>query len=643
DTALQLFGQEKQKTIILLSDGYHNFPFTVNTNDAAVEACIEDLDQNQTAVYTIGFPGSEHPHVNHKLLKKLAEDRNNHLEGKFFHVTDSALNPAWNPGIALTETYKSIFTHLLKLEEIENSMGIIKAGETVTSLVKINKHDRKFSLLLSWVTPQEGRLGLTIKTSDGDVISDGSHGVGVHKGETYIIITAAEHLLKQPGKIGPTPWQVNIHAPGLEKGEQEYYLYSVMMDSAVKMKTGFDKTTYETGDIITVTSSITENNRPVTGLTDVTVKVTRPREGPGNWYALNKVTAKELESIPEKIGDEWYSRLQRKAMVLTQKRRIPLPRRTEPVVLHLYDDGTHGDKKSGDGIYTNQYKDTIKPGTYWFRFGVGGERFQREKMEQKYVAVNPTPGYSPLDIQWDNMSLDSRDEYLYHVELVPKDGYGNYMGPGQVVEMELVHQYKKASSTLSRLEDYLDGTYRGEIKISQADLNAGAQLIFTINGKTFTTAKIPGLKKWSLGINAGLTLPIFSFGNLHNPGINAGCLFGYQLSPNFSLVGILGYNRFKSNDPSTGETGDTQLWNLSGNLKSEIVKNPFRLYVHLGGGIYITRAGAFNPGFNIGAGTAVSLKPGWLMELGVDFNQVIIIDQLDFNFFITYGRLVYRF
>ena len=670
DTALQLFGQENRKAIILLSDGNHNCPGAVNFHDAAFNDCIKNLDEKQVTFYSIGC--SQAFQSNHKLLRRLAEERKEYLKGTFIQAMDPGLNSydysnkdnigGGHPGTAINKAFLSIFTDLLSLEEVTDHVGMIKAEETKTFEVKVNSHDRKISFVLSWVTPQKGRLGITIKASDGNTIPgcSGSDHIHVYEGETYTIITMDEHFLKQPGKVGKAPWMAYIDAPGLNDREPETYQYSVITDSGLKMRTEFDKPFYETGDTITFSAAITEGNdeRPKTGLTDVFVKVTRPGEGPGNWYASNKVSAEALASIPETIADDRISMLHRKAMFLTQKRKAGIFKRTMPedLRLPLYDDGTHGDKKRGDGVYTNQYKETIKEGTYSFQFFAAGDRdgepFERENTVQQYVTVkpDPDPGYSRLRIEWHDMfrgeAVDDV-QYLYNVKLVPKDRFGNYMGPGHRVDVKIVYnkhkydyEYEGDSNHLTRLKDNLDGTYTEEISIPRSGLETGVRLVLFIDGDTFTTVeKIPGFKKRSWGLYAGTGIPSYSFDRAHNPGISIGCHVGYRFAPQFSLIGLVGYNHFGS---VSSAADNTLWWNISGNLKSEIVKNPFRIYVNVGPGIYISKTGAVKRGFNVGAGAAYSLTSGYIIEIGADFHRVYI-EGIDPHFLVTYARLVYRF
>ncbi len=642
DTALPIFGPEKHKSIILISDGFHNFPTPVNTDDVAPEACIKDLDQNQVTLYAIGLGGNRYLETNQRLLAKLALDREKHLEGKFFQVTD--------PGITLAESLKSIFTTLMNLETIKDSQGTIKAGETVTQhvkVVKVTRPDRELAFLLCRETLGQGKLDFLITSSDGKPVTTDSKGVSLHEGETFTLITLDEKFLQQPGKVGIIPWKIDINAHGLEKGQQVDYFYSVITDSTLKMKTGFDKTTYKTGDTITVTAVITEGEtgQPLTGLTDVTVSVTRPREGIGNWFALNKISHEELQSVPVIIGEEILTLQQRKAMYLARERSGALSilsQSVPPLVLRLYDDGSHGDKTRADGIYTNQYTDVIKEGTYCFRFRAAGEQLEREKIEQVIVVPGPHPGYSSLDIRWLDTTPDDPPQYLYHVELVPKDPYGNFIGPGHTVEVN-IHYKKEQSPRPIKLNDCLDGTYTGETGISPRGLKTGVQLVFTIDGQLFTTVeKIPGFKKRSVGVYAGVGIPTYSFSKDRGIGIDTGCHFGYRLSAQFSLVGMVGYNRFSS-DSFSNDPMEMQWWNISANLQSEVFEIPFRIYVGVGPEIYISGSGVFTPGFNFGVGAAYSLKSDWGIEIGANFHYLLTRGVPDPSFLVTNARLVYHF
>lgn len=606
DTALQMFGRENRKVVILVSDGHHDCPapVNVNTDDNAVKSLMANLDEKGVTFYAVGI--GQDVDMNHRLLRKLAGDRPKHLEGKFIPVMEPA-----DPGTSIEEAYKLIFAEVMKLEEARSSLGIIKAREAITLVFKVNEFDRQISFLLRWQTPQKERLRFTVTASDGNVVPDSGEGVRVHKGETYMLVTVKESFLKQAGKVGTAAWKVHIMAPGPKDGEQENYQCSVIMDSGLKMKPGFDKTSYNTGDIITFTAAVTEgeNQRPVPDLTDVSVKVTPP--------------IKSFTGVQRPRGA---------GSLLVMK---------EPLVaegIRLYDDGSHGDKKKEDGIYTNQYTETVNEGTYRFLFHVGGESFAREKEEPVYVAVKADPVYSSLSTRWRDIFVDQQAQYIYDVEFVPRDRYGNYIGSGHAVDVEIVYKDKESIDHSFVLKDNQDGTYSGEIGIIRSGLETGARMVLMMDGKPFTAVeKIPGFRKWSLGIHGGAGFPISFFKHHHNAGIHFSGNIGYRLTPTFSLVGLLGYNYFSS---SSSLSRDSLWWNISANLRSEIAKNPLRFYINAGAGIYISKSGALTSGVNVGTGAAYSLKSNYIIELGMDFHLVNRLGN-DSTFFVTHAGLVH--
>ncbi len=623
--AIGMFGQESKKAIILLSDGYQNCPETVNINDSKVNDIITDL--NGIDLYSIAF--GQEIEVQPEILQKIAKGTPN---GTFCDVTTSeGFNPddleAWDPANALKGTYKDILTKTLGLNAAADPMGVIKADDTITRKVKINKLDRKICFFLSWATPQKDRLGLKITAPDdpGNPIS--GEGISSHEGTTYKIITVDKSFLQQPGKDRAGTWKIEIDAGDLKNKKKENYQYSVIMDSDLKMKTTFDKSSYKTGDTITITVKITEPGRRVKGLKNVKVTVTRPGDGIGNWYAANKITNDNLASIPDKIGDENISRLHRKAIFLTEKRKITLPIRTGPKTFCLHDDGCIGDKKKGDGIYTFRYNDTIKEGTYSFYVQATSNKksanpFDREEMIQKYITVNAVSGYSGVNVTLKDTSIGDNNilRYHYDVTFTPRDRFGNYMRPGYRAYVTVV--YNEGSNDPILLKDNLDGTYSNQITLLQTDIDKGAKLAIAFDGKPiFTDKALPVAGQWSLSMHAGYTFPLGTLNDIYNRGLFLGFDLGYRLSPRFSLVGFLGYNRFKSAFPSI-EIEDTYWLNISLNMKYEFTTKTIRPYINTGPGIYIPKTGTLRPGFNVGLGVDFSLSSGLIMELGTDYHHI---------------------
>lgn len=635
DTARTMFGTEDNRAIILLSDGYHNCPNTVSVTDSEVTSRVSQLNADSVKVYTIGF--GRPTDIDHPLLEKFANDSG----GQFYDVTTPGFDPAtWDPATELQATYKAILVDTLGLQTAVDPTGVIKAGKKVVREVKVNKHDWKISVYLSWVTAHRRRLGLTVKTSDGMNISPGATGVQFHQGSTYNILTVNLAYLQLPGKVGNTPWKIEINPIGLKPGEQENYQYSVIVNSGLKMKTAFDKKSYGTGDPITITAKITDLGHPVTGLTDVYVKIIRPEDGGGNWYSINKVSEAELKKIPEKFGHEKLSPLHRKAIFLTDFRKVSFPKWMDPSTIRLYDDGTHGDISAGDAIYTNRFTDTVKEGTYSFYFRASGATaegnvFDRDYMVQKYISVNVDSNNILVEVIGPRLIENLAQ---YYIVITPKDALGNYLGPRYSGFIKMKANVGEFGSSL---KDNLDGTYVRIFQVSKAVNLSDVNVIVEVKGETlsFNLGDILLKKKYSLSFHAGKTFPTGNFGSDYNSSYMFGLNVDYHFTSQFSLVGLLGYNHFKA---SSTLWDDTHWWNLSTNLKYELTTHPLRPYVNVGPGLYKPKGGSIKPGLNVGLGMDYSLNPYWILELGGDYHHVFTRGSST-RFFVTHVGLIYRF
>ena len=636
-TAIGMFGLEANGAIVLLSDGYHNCPSLVNVTDPEVVNLLTQLNTEGIKVYTIGF--GQPTNIDHPLLEALATGTG----GVFYDVTTPAFNPAtWNPATDLQATYKSILVDALGLETATDPMGVIKAEEKVVHKVKISEHDRKVSFFLSWATPQYDRLGFTIRSSDGRKVGI-ARGVSFHKGKTYKIITVDTSFLRKPGKVGPTPWTIEIDSGKLDIGEREYYQYSVILDTTLKMKAALDKETYGTGDRITLTAKITERGQPVTGLKDVVVKIARPEEGIGNWFAVNKVTAEQLKRIPGKRDNENLSPLHRKALYLIDIKKVAFPEVMGPTTTNLYDDGTHGDLKANDGIYTNRFTDTRKEGTYSFHFYASGKTswgnlFERDELIEKYVTVNVAPKYVLVEVI--PLTLPEKDLRRFKIVITPRDALGNYLGPRYSGMIKLTTSQGRFTK---RLTDNLDGTYSQILELPKAVNLRDVKIKVYVKGKSLSFNLAEKLRKraYSVSFHFGKTVPQGAYNNNFDSDYSIGFDFDYHLTSQLSVVGLVGYNRFEAGVTFL-DTVHWHWWNLSANLKYEFTTNPKRLYVNGGGGIYIPEAGSKRFGFNLGFGVDYSLKPDWILELGLDYHHIFTSGS-DLYFLVPHAGLIYRF
>ncbi|MCP5047919.1 MAG: porin family protein, partial [bacterium] len=145
--------------------------------------------------------------------------------------------------------------------------------------------------------------------------------------------------------------------------------------------------------------------------------------------------------------------------------------------------------------------------------------------------------------------------------------------------------------------------------------------------------------KGSLSFHAGYTFPTGNFNIIYDSSFMLGLNIDYHFTPQLSLLGFLGYNRFKA---ASTLWDDTHLWNLSANLKYEFTTNRLRPFVNAGGGIYIPKSGNAKPGINMGIGLDYSLNTRWIAEWAVDYHYVFTSGSST-RFFVTHAGLIYRF
>lgn len=481
--------------IVLLSDGYHNCPGWLPpgdpTGDPVVAALIEQLQRESVRVFTIGF--GKPTDVDHPLLEALANVTTppGFMGSQFYDVTIPSFDPSvWDPATALQSTYKSILVDVLGLESVTDPLGVIDGGTTRSFAAKLNEHDRRASFYISWKTPQNGRLQLIVKSSDGQPVLPIMSGVTTYLGETYGVLTVERDFLLQPGKVGPNPWSVQIQA-GQFVGKENFQ-YSVIVDSALKLRAALDRESYGTGDTIILTAQVTEAGEHVTGLEEIYVDVTAPEDGIGNWFVKNKVSTSDLSSIPDRQGSERLNTVQRLGRYLTDIRKIPFPGPRPTQTIHLYDDGTHGDSVVNDGIYSNSYSGTTREGVYGFHFRASGPTalgngFDRDRRIQKYIKINISPKVSLIDI----LKISIKGDFKrFDLGITPRDALGNYLGPGY--SNSLIFQTPQGR-VIGKTEDNLDGTYKQVIEVPKS-LKARDVNLSISTKRQFLRPKNPGTK-----------------------------------------------------------------------------------------------------------------------------------------------------
>ena len=499
EVAANLLEQQDCKSIVLLSDGYHNLPSPASVGDAVVENLINSIDgpANPVPVYAVSF--GKKATVDYQLLEEIA----NRTDGEFYDATVADFNPAsWDAATDLQAIFKNIVEDIFE-EEIEmgvDPLDTINIGETKTFNMPINEHDTRASFFLSWRTLARNLLSLRLFDSNGNEVLTSEPGVSVIHGESYTIVTVDDQALHAKlGRIGKKPWHVKINAERLQHQESEPIQYSVLLRSGLKFSADIVAKANAAGDVITLTAKLTQGRRAITESANVRVNISSPTEGKGNWLVENHVTARQLANVPKKIEGETRQDHVRKAIYLADIAGINFPAQKAPKNLTLYDDGTHGDVKAKDGEYTNSFAATNREGLYSFHFQANGKtlagnHFAREKMVQKYLSIHADADF--IDVKAVKLPNTDKRFKRFDIVVLPRDSSGNYVGPGHTGTIRLS---TKSGKFNGRLRDLLNGRYSQRLIIPRSIDERDVSIKLSVGDarKSVNLAKVLGFKKTS--------------------------------------------------------------------------------------------------------------------------------------------------
>jgi opacity protein-like surface antigen len=190
------------------------------------------------------------------------------------------------------------------------------------------------------------------------------------------------------------------------------------------------------------------------------------------------------------------------------------------------------------------------------------------------------------------------------------------------------------------VKDNLDGSYTQNLNLPTGMDERDVDITVGVRGEdlTFNLAeKIGG--RYGISLHLGRAVPKGNFNNDYDPGYSMGVNVEYRLSPHFLVQGLIAYNHF---DAGSSSVSDTYWWNISANLKYEIMTTPLRPYFLGGAGIYIPKSGSTEPGYNIGIGLEYLWSPRWTVEVGVDYNQIFTSGS-DTKVVVPQVGVIYRF
>jgi hypothetical protein len=235
---------------------------------------------------------------------------------------------------------------------------------------------------------------------------------------------------------------------------------------------------------------------------NVSLSFERPDNGVGNWFAKHIVSPEELETIPASRAGEPLTLPERKTQFLRIVKGIDIPMLKLKGEISLYDDETHGDKKAGDGIYTNSIVIKQEGVQSFLITATGrtrkGNHFQRQSLVQKVATINLDPNTLADGIKL----IKAKAQPFFPAELVelleqpvpegfkrrsivftPKDSSGNFWGPGHADEISFALRNAEA---VGPVVDVLMGAYFQVIQFKTDDKPS-----VSVTAREVTTADVP--------------------------------------------------------------------------------------------------------------------------------------------------------
>ena len=245
------------------------------------------------------------------------------------------------PVPTLTPLPSDAFDHFDKLAGycmIKTRFGEVMSGSLVEEQILSDLSVGKIWFSLYW---SEGDLDLTLVQPDGTLLDPSI--LGENNG---IREFTSEHGSEKYSILAPQvgTWRARIFGASTSPTRNPYMLEIWSMD-ATMISIQFDKKEYSPGDAMKIVTNLHDTDMVVENNRDVSIQV---------------------------IAED------------------PTRRRFS---FDLYDDGTHGDEKGGDGVFTNMFEQTFMEGAYKFYFKMSG-RNQKIYYENN-DPQNPT--YAPFE------------------------------------------------------------------------------------------------------------------------------------------------------------------------------------------------------------------------------------------------------
>ncbi|MFX0196680.1 MAG: S8 family serine peptidase [Candidatus Hodarchaeota archaeon] len=484
------------------------------------------------------------------------------------------------------------------------------ATETFTT----NNSARKITLKLSW--KRGNKLSFRVEKDGFDLTRYGQ----VINGPFYSIFTMDIPAEIEGNSISAGgEWQMRISGTK----DAAYEATAIVEESLLEYDFSIGRKDYVVGDPLELSVKLSFGGQSVTDAWRVTATVLKPQQGLGTLLSINPSPAEPPGFEPESTATAG----QRKLQLLLRDESFY--RDLQPIKKSLIL------QNNGDGSYSTVFTDTDKTGTYSVIFQVEGERsdigkYVRSEILSTMVRFEKAEyAASDLRVKLIEKTADGRRIVL---SIRPKDRFGNYLGPdyGDRIKVEL-----SAGSVGVEKQDLADGSYTIPLFVPPS---TNPVLTVSVMDQPVYEGPLSKIEDhFSISIHSGIAIPTGVFANDFNPGFNVLLNLDYHFTPQLSLVGLFGYNNFRS---KTSGVDNTHWINLSANLKYRLLDNMVSPYINGGLGYYIPKAGDNGLGANLGFGLNYDFSSSITFEIGADYHAIF---GEDVQFLHSHAGIILRF
>jgi len=420
----QLTDPARLKNVLLFTDGLQNTPPLVDPANTFPPSIFIDA-------IGYGTPAS----IDGAMLATLAMQHRGH-----YVLADTNLK--------LQKFFSFAFGNIFEAGLLLDPEFVLPQGQTAAAPLPFGVcEEETVTVVVGWDN-RRARLAVELTTPLGATVTAATPGVDSASGLTWTFLRVP---LPQGGERDGT-WTANVFrpgAPGVEfsaGGPETAYFVNVVAGGGAVLRRMPNAARYYTGDVINPLVGLQYLRGGLPPNAEVTVTVSRPDASVGTLLAEERLGATvvvDADTIPAR---------QATLMAIEQRTGRPVVGYTEQT-FPLFDEVEYTGAPEAAGIFGNPLEDLLTvEGEYAFRFKAGygeGCTATRELLWSVHVDPGVDPGRTDVTVN----GSGGRGT----VTLVPRDKYGNKVGPGRGDGLSLTGV--PGTTVAGPVSDNADGSY----------------------------------------------------------------------------------------------------------------------------------------------------------------------------------------